>query len=203
MKNSIYKITNPEGKIYIGQAADTDKRFKHYKDLNCKTQATLYASLTQYSPSNHTFEVLESNIDKTLLNTRERYYQDKFNSMHEGLNGCLVNTPTKKKVMSKNARLKMKLNHMGTTGLQHSAETKAKLSQLNKGRKISAESKAKMSAARKGKKGNNSKMVMYNGVLYSTVKELAQILGYKSSTYVVSMLKGKSRNKFNLQYVTN
>ncbi len=29
----IYKITNPEGKIYIGQSIDIDRRFKEYKRL--------------------------------------------------------------------------------------------------------------------------------------------------------------------------
>lgn len=39
MKNKgIYKITNPNGKIHIGQSIDLECRFKCYKYLKCKNQ---------------------------------------------------------------------------------------------------------------------------------------------------------------------
>ena len=31
MKTGIYKITNPNGKVYIGQSIDIDKRWNKYK----------------------------------------------------------------------------------------------------------------------------------------------------------------------------
>ena len=34
----IYKITNPKGKIYIGQSINIENRFKVYKRYNCKGQ---------------------------------------------------------------------------------------------------------------------------------------------------------------------
>ena len=44
----IYKITNPNGKVYIGQSIDIDKRWNKYKVKNCKPQIRLYNSLNKY-----------------------------------------------------------------------------------------------------------------------------------------------------------
>lgn len=57
--SGIYKITNPNGKIYIGQSHDIDRRFKMYKRLECKGQKYLYASLVKHGYENHSFEILE------------------------------------------------------------------------------------------------------------------------------------------------
>ena len=38
----IYKITNPSGKIYIGQSVNIDNRISSYKNLKCKNQTKLY-----------------------------------------------------------------------------------------------------------------------------------------------------------------
>ena len=203
MKNSIYKITNPEGKIYIGQANDTDKRFYTYSNLNCKGQTKLYASFLKHGVDNHAFEVLECDINRELLNTRERFFQDKFNAIDNGnLNGLLVSTPTKKRSYSKETLLKMSSTHKGKIV---SEETKAKLSLTSKGNKNalghkhSAETISKMSVS---KKGNISKSapIMYNGKIYSSSKEVASVLGC-SRAGVCSMLKGRYANKYNLQYI--
>jgi predicted GIY-YIG superfamily endonuclease len=36
MTGIIYKITNPKGKIYIGQTIDVKTRFYNYEIKNCK-----------------------------------------------------------------------------------------------------------------------------------------------------------------------
>jgi group I intron endonuclease len=91
MSIGIYKITNPKGKIYIGQSRSIEERFKAYKRLGCKKQFQLYNSLKKYDPKNHKFEIIElCNIEQ--LNERERYWQDYYNVLEEGLNLCLVGT---------------------------------------------------------------------------------------------------------------
>ena len=60
MKGYIYKITNPSGKVYIGQTVDLKVRKNKYKYINCKNQTRLYRSLLKYGWENHIFEVLET-----------------------------------------------------------------------------------------------------------------------------------------------
>lgn len=82
----IYKITNPKGKIYIGQSIDIERRFKEYQDLRaCKDSKKLYYSLTKYEPKNHIFEVLEE-CEEKFLEEREVYYINLYNSIQKGLN---------------------------------------------------------------------------------------------------------------------
>lgn len=44
----IYKITNPNNKIYIGQSINIKNRFYHYSLYHCKTQTKLYNSFIKY-----------------------------------------------------------------------------------------------------------------------------------------------------------
>lgn len=70
----IYKITNPKGKIYIGQSTNIEKRWKYYyKTLNCKNQIKLYNSLQKHGWEQHIFEIIEEcSLDQ--LNEREIYW---------------------------------------------------------------------------------------------------------------------------------
>jgi hypothetical protein len=70
---TIYKITNPKGKIYIGQTKDYRKRLNLYRILHCKTQQKLYNSLKKYGFNNHIFEVVEE-VDNKIADEREQYW---------------------------------------------------------------------------------------------------------------------------------
>jgi len=59
MSSGIYKITNPNGKIYIGKSWNIEKRWNQYKSLQCKTQPILYASFQKYGVDKHVFEIQE------------------------------------------------------------------------------------------------------------------------------------------------
>ena len=54
----IYKITNPNNKVYIGQSRNIRRRFSAYKRLECKKQVKLFNSLNKYGVINHKFEVI-------------------------------------------------------------------------------------------------------------------------------------------------
>jgi group I intron endonuclease len=70
----IYKITNPIGKIYIGQSKDIHSRWKkNYYNLNCKEQIKLYNSLKKHDPKNHIFEIVEE-CSSEQLNGKEIYW---------------------------------------------------------------------------------------------------------------------------------
>jgi group I intron endonuclease len=126
MKSGIYKITSPSGKIYVGQSVNIRHRIGQYKRLrNCHEQARLYNSFLKYGVDAHSFEVLEyCSID--LLNERELFYMTEFSCRDSGLN----------------------IRHGGSNGAL-SEETKLKISQANKGKKHSAETKKKMSDIQK------------------------------------------------------
>ena len=114
----IYKITNPKGKIYIGQSVNIKKRFKQYISLNCEQQIHLYNSFVKYGFESHILEIIEV-CDISELNTRERYWQDYYSVLGKmGLNCKLTHTNDKsgvyseltKKKISKTVRKAKKLN---------------------------------------------------------------------------------------------
>lgn len=116
----IYKITNPKGKIYIGQSIDLFQRSKDYKYKRCKQQYKLYNSILKYGWEQHRFEIIEEcNLEQ--LNEKEIYWITFFNSINEGLN----------------------LKEGGSFG-KHSQETKNKISKANKGKKFPQEVREKM-----------------------------------------------------------
>ena len=56
----IYKITNPNGKVYIGQSIDLERRLYYYKNLKqSNSQILLNRSFLKYGTVNHTFEIIE------------------------------------------------------------------------------------------------------------------------------------------------
>ncbi|HMS90704.1 MAG TPA: NUMOD3 domain-containing DNA-binding protein [Candidatus Absconditabacterales bacterium] len=143
----IYKITNPKGRIYVGQSIDIEKRFNQYKQLtHCKSQKKLYNSLKKYGISEHVFEVLEECSLKE-LNRRERYWQEYFNVLHEGLNLLLTSTEQVRTVFSEETRRKISESLKGNTpwnkGRQMPQDTKNKISEKLKGRKLSEDTKEK------------------------------------------------------------
>lgn len=71
--SGIYKITNPNGKVYIGQSHDINRRFKMYKRLECKGQKHLYSSLLKYGYDAHVFEILEQCPPEDMDNLEIKY----------------------------------------------------------------------------------------------------------------------------------
>jgi group I intron endonuclease len=97
----IYKIVNPIGQIYVGQATSIDRRWRDYSCFKCKSQTKLYRSIGTYGWINHSKEVLEE-CRADQLDERERYWQIHFNSIREGLNSKYVNgSPEKKERIKK------------------------------------------------------------------------------------------------------
>jgi len=76
MTSGIYKITSPTNKIYIGESLNIERRWSHYKTLNCKQQHKLLNSFKKYGVINHKFEILEELLflNKQILLSKEKYY---------------------------------------------------------------------------------------------------------------------------------
>jgi group I intron endonuclease len=205
----IYKITSPSSRVYIGQSIDIERRFRFYKNMNCKLQPILYASMKKYGAKSHIYEIIEE-CEFSMLNIRERYWQDFYNVLNGGLNCNLTETNESPK--------------------KHSEETKTKISNSNKGRKLSSEHKRKLSNTKKlttlgenntfyGKKhtaefkkersikrtggGNpNAKLVLNleTGIFYDSVIEVAKMLNINKVT-LASWLRGRYPNKSSFIYV--
>ena len=89
----IYKITNPKGKIYIGQSINIERRFSEYKRIQCSQSVKLFYSLQKYGIENHIFEILEECLLEQ-LNEKEENYILLFNSHIQGLNIKLASKPS-------------------------------------------------------------------------------------------------------------
>lgn len=161
----IYKITSPSGRIYIGQSIDIKRRFRYYNNLKCKEQPKLYNSFLKYGVEAHKFEIIELCMQK-YLNNMERYYQEKYDTVNNGLNLLYVKSDhfngnhseeSKKKISQ---TLKGRPIHENTKAallLSNktrilSAESIERFRKASTGKKFTQESKDKMSKARLGKK---------------------------------------------------
>jgi len=137
MRSGIYKITNPEGKVYIGCTSDLERRIKDYERGNIRTQPLILQSWRKYGWGSHTFEILEYTKDLIL---KEKYYIKKYDSYYKGLNGNRGGNGVKKHTL--NTRLKMSIagkKNKGKRVISH-----------RKGKKVSEEHKLNISMGRKG-----------------------------------------------------
>ena len=150
----IYKITSPSGKIYIGQSVNIDNRFYRYSivSVNIKGQTRLYRSFLKYGVINHEFESIEE-CEESLLNERERYWQDFYDvTGPNGLNCRLTKTKDKSGRVSEETIFRMSEAQKGNNnwlGKTHSEESKEKIRQAKIGTKFSYE--VNKSKGRKGR----------------------------------------------------
>jgi group I intron endonuclease len=148
----IYKIISPNGKVYIGQTIDHERRFRHYKNLRCKEQPRLYKSLLKYGVDNHKFHFFfESNIKE--LTKWERHFQELYNSTgKEGLNCILVKTNEFSGGHSQETKDKISESLKGYKPSQKQVD---RLIEYNKTRVISDETRYKLGNGRRGKITSN------------------------------------------------
>jgi group I intron endonuclease len=183
----IYKITNPKGKIYIGQSINTDRRFNEYLKLQCSDSTKLYNSLKKYSWDKHHKEVIEE-CSVELLNEREEYYILFYNSHIDGLNIKLGSKPswTGKKRPEHSEWLKK--NGSGLS-YERTEEHKNHIKTLMTGKKFSKETCEKIS---QNKKGKRLKKVICNetNIIYNSLTECSEKTGI-SIGCICSFLKGK------------
>lgn len=146
----IYKITNPKGKVYIGQSIDIERRwYRHKHDyINDNRNTHLYNSFKKYGIDEHTFEVIEE-CDEKDLNKRERYYQEKYNAIEEGLNSIYTKTSHFSGRLSEKSKEKIrKSRRKNPTKLTE--EGRRKIIETHKGKPKTKEHNKKVSEAKKG-----------------------------------------------------
>lgn len=159
MSIGIYKITNPKGKVYIGQSINIERRFKEYKRLAKRSAGRkLLNSLKGFGIENHLFEIIEECLIEQ-LHEKEFHWKQYYTSVEDGLNcdyydnsGGPRSEETRRKISE------------GAKGKKRSEETKQKLRKpkteqhkqnISKSKQnISEETKRKISEGKKGKTPN-------------------------------------------------
>ena len=80
----IYKITNKiNGKIYIGQSMNIERRLKEHMKLIKEGSKGWYKEAKETGIENFTFEVVEE-CERSKLNDREDYWQEFFHAKDFG-----------------------------------------------------------------------------------------------------------------------
>ncbi len=129
----IYKITNNDGQIYIGQTIQCKIRWKHYEGLHCKSQKLLYKSLKGKGYNNHTIEIVYrfENSTKEILDKFEIFFIKFFNSYYYDNKNYGLNLTrggdTKCKYQNKKISKANK-------GIKHTEETKKRIGDANRGK---------------------------------------------------------------------
>jgi len=78
---SIYKITNPKGRVYIGKTRDFNERMGKYMRLECKHQRLMYASICKYGWEAHIKEEIEKmHSTEYFAFEREKFWIDFYKS---------------------------------------------------------------------------------------------------------------------------
>ena len=180
VKAGVYKIVNPQGKIYVGQSINIKERFRKYSKLNCKRQSKLYHSLKKYGWENHIFGIIEEcSLDQ--LNKREIYWGTYYDVLGEnGLNlrlgdgrGSLTNI-TKQKISKSMLGKKKTKEHchnlsIAKKGIPNKRKGKPDLKQKGKP-KPGAGGKGKNKIGAGPKSGNNI-LNIENNMVFTSIKE--------------------------------
>lgn len=165
----IYKITSPSNKVYVGQSWDWIKRKSVYKRKACNNQIKLYNSLLKYGYENHKVEIiceLPEDITQCVLNSYEELYLQQYidcdvpvlNIRKAGSNGKLSKETVEKMSKSLKGRvikpesIKKMVETRKKNGYVMSEETRRKIGEGHKGKKISIEVKEKLRQVNLGKK---------------------------------------------------
>lgn len=168
-KWTIYRISSPSGKVYVGVTSNFKKRMSYYRTGLAKTQPCLGASFMKYGLLNHKFDVIEefsSNLNYAL--GKEMFWIRSYMSnickfpQYGGLNLTDGGDGTIGYKASDEHRKRLGEMHKanpsrGMLGKHLSEETKQKLREFNKknkpqGRsKYTEEQRLAASKARKGK----------------------------------------------------
>jgi group I intron endonuclease len=141
----IYKLTSPNGKIYIGQTNNLDGRLAEHKSNSKWRKTKLYNSIRKYGWDNFTKEVIGTTETRQNANLLEESLIQKFKATgHNGLNTRIsaeggdvwegrYDTPEYMDFVARMKEINSGKNN-GMYGKTHSDESKDKLKERAKGR---------------------------------------------------------------------
>ena len=199
----IYKITNPNNKVYIGQTVDIERRKKEYKNPNKQKQQSqpkICDSLKKYNFENHIFEVLEECLIEQ-LDEKEIFYKQQFINEYGWQNALFCHIiDGKGGYKSKETRQKMSNYALNRTKIHNK-----KISDKLKGYKQTPEHLLNRSEAVKGKKFRSKIVNQYDLVgnfikEWSTAKEACLFYNPKDLNGVSACCLGKQKTAFGYKW---
>lgn len=134
LKNCIYRIVSPTGRVYIGQTNNFWRRYRTYRNYktrkDVKTQIKLYRSLVKYGFESHIFEIV-TECDPPDLDRWEISFIKKYDATSKANLNCLgggnsPRTPSPEMVKKRADKLR---------GRKCAEETKKKIGIANSGPK--------------------------------------------------------------------
>lgn len=151
MKSGIYKIQHlASGKVYIGSAANIDRRWKEHKAYLLRGNhhsIKLQRAWDKYGAGAFEFSVVESVEEVALLIEREQQWIDRTGAAVVGFNI----SPTAASCLGVKHKPESLANYGSNyRGKSLSPEHRRKIAESNRGKARSEESRARMSAAKKG-----------------------------------------------------
>jgi hypothetical protein len=166
----VYKITSPEGKVYIGSSTNLTKRFNKYRSLTDVRQSLLRNSLIKHGYENHVIEIVVF-CPEEMLHEFEREL------------GLALN------VLSDNG-----LNSILPGHGDYPAMYRKELLNRFAERRHSEDTKKKMSEKKKGGMHPNSREVIHlpTGRVYHSVREAAESEGINRFTLARWIRTGKN-----------
>lgn len=216
----IYKITNPKGRIYVGQTVnDRNRKYKYKSIAKTKNRVhcgpKLFYSLIKYGWEQHKFEIIEE-CSIELLNQNEtkwkQFYLDKANGDWKKVLFCelydngggprsqevkdKISKSNKGRIVSEETKLK---KNKSLTGQKRTEETKHKMSIAAKGKPKSKKHIKNMMKNRQGvikaTKIANSKPVLQYDLNMNFIKEWFSITEAKSKCGgdINSVISGKQK----------
>lgn len=192
----IYKITNPNGKIYIGKSKDIEYRFMQYALLDKRVIGIkLFNSLQKYGWDDHIFEIIEE-CSPEQLDEKEIYWIKQNNSVKEGLN---IKHGGEGGKWSEESKRKASISRTGKPSpiKGKSRSFKGRISP-NKGKKRTEESKQLTSIKLKNKPQNGKNIINYiTNQKWISASEAGRYYNVSSVTIHNWVKKGKNNLKYN------
>jgi len=185
----IYKITNPNGKVYIGQAINIDKRIQKYKWISAiQKQPKIKRSIDKHGWENHTVDILEE-CSVEQLDNREAFHKQQFIDMFGWKNAlfCKIHDCVKDRCLPQ--------------------EIKDRIGKSNTGKKRTTEQKAYLTQIRT--RGKHCKPAYQYDLEGNFIKEWkyredAEVFynGHNTSSNITQCIKGKQKAAYGFQWTS-
>lgn len=166
MTCGIYKITNNiNGKIYIGQSIDIERRFKQHLKKSNRDNTQIINALKKYGKDNFSFEIIK-HCKREDLDLFERFWIKIYDTTNRNIG---YNTT------------------IGGNGITFTDEIRKKISDGLKGKKRkfvnkSDEHKQNIKKSNTPDKQKTSIKFIYEGVCYNSIRECSRITGINRRT---------------------
>lgn len=221
----IYGLRNKEnGKWYVGQAVDIEKRWREHRKPSRQYRSAgikLQRAFAKHGYDGFEWTILEE-CDEAQLDSREQYWIAEKDSFKNGYNmtlggggrrGYTLTPETRAKIGAANSaywaihekhippevREKISNAHKGKrAGMRASKETRRKMSEARIGKKFTPEHRAAISAATRNKKSKPVRCVD-TGVVYPGISEANRQTGI-STDCICRCCKGKNQHAGGLRW---